>query len=392
MINVAIIGTGGICPAHIEGYLAFPERCTVVALVDIYPEKAELVKQRFGLTAAVYDTHEALFARGDIQLVSLCTPPFTHAQLAIGCMEHGMDVLCEKPMAASLEECDQMLAARNKTGRRLSIISQNRFRNPVWKLKQMLFSGAAGRVLHAQVDSFWWRGHSYYDLWWRGTWEKEGGGCTLNHAVHHIDMLNWLMGPPAEITAALANLNHDNSEVEDFSVVIGRHEGGSLSTLTSSLVHHGEEQQLCFQCERAKLSAPWRPQAMEAMPNGFCRQSPDTLAEIEAQYEALADLPCEGHTAQIDNVLGAIERGTNDYLVQGEDGRRTIDYITAVYKAGFSGRSVRLPLQPDDPFYTVSGIRQNVRHFYEKTASVANFEPAEISMGNDYKKYNYRDK
>ena len=390
MINVAIIGTGGIAPAHIEGYLAFPERCRVVALVDIYPEKARAMKERFHLDAEVYDSHEALLKRDDIDLVSLCTPPFTHAVLAIACMEHGIDVIGEKPMAASLAECDRMIETRNKTGRRLSVISQNRFRTPIWKLKQMIDSGIAGKVLHAQVDSFWWRGHCYYDLWWRGTWAKEGGGCTLNHAVHHIDMLNWMQGLPTQITAVLGNLNHDNAEVEDYSVAIGRYADGSMSTMQSSLVHHGEEQQLVFQCEHAKLSAPWQPQAMQSLPNGFCTAAPETLLAVEAQYQALPPLQYEGHTAQIDNVLTAIENGNNDYLVQAEDGRRTLEYITAVYKSGFTGQTVALPLAPDDPFYTVEGIQQNVRHFYEKTASVENFAPAEISTGGKYDKYDYQ--
>jgi len=390
MIRVAVIGTGNIAPAHIEGYLAFPKRCKIVALADIYPKKAEAVKARFRLDADVYDSHEALLRRGDIDLVSVCTPPFTHAAISIACMERGFDVLCEKPMAASLEECDRMIATRDKTGRRLSAISQNRFRNPVWKLKQMLDSGIAGKVLHAQVDSLWWRGHCYYDLWWRGTWEKEGGGCTLNHAVHHIDMLNWMQGLPAELTAVLGNLNHDNAEVEDFSVAVGRYADGSMSTLTSSLVHHGEEQQLSFQCEKAKLSAPWRPQAYTSLPNGFFTPDAQMLLAVEAQYHALADLPCEGHTAQIDNVLRSIENGDHGYLVQAEDGRRTLEFITAVYKSGFTGRTVPLPLKPDDPFYTVEGIRKNVRHFYEKTASVENFAPSEISTGSKYDKYDYK--
>ncbi|HPF86999.1 MAG TPA: Gfo/Idh/MocA family oxidoreductase [Candidatus Limiplasma sp.] len=391
MIHVAIIGTGGIAPAHIEGYLAFPKRCKIVALVDIYPQKAEAMKVKFNLDADVYDDHEKLFSRGDIDLVSVCTPPYTHAAISINCMNHGMDVICEKPMAASLWECDRMIETRDTAGRRLSVISQNRFRNPVWKLKQMLDSGVAGKALHAQFDSYWWRGHCYYDLWWRGTWAKEGGGCTLNHAVHHIDMLNWMMGGlPAELTAVLANLNHDNSEVEDFSVVIGRYESGAVSTLTSSLVHHGEEQRLVFQCERAKLSAPWHPQAYKSLPNGFCTPDEDTLHAIDAQYQALPDLPYEGHPAQIDNVLRAIERGDRDFLVQGEDGRRTLEFITAVYKSGFTEQKVTLPLARDDPFYTVEGIRQNVRHFYEKTASVENFAPAEISMGSKYDKYDYK--
>ena len=96
----------------------------------------------------------------------------------------------------------------------------------------------------------------YYDLWWRGTWEKEGGGYTLNHAVHHIDMLCWMMGLPDKVTSILANTAHDNAEVEDLSGSVLQYPH-ALGQLTASVVHHGEEQQLVFQCEKAKISAPF---------------------------------------------------------------------------------------------------------------------------------------
>ncbi|WP_069998547.1 Gfo/Idh/MocA family protein [Cellulosilyticum sp. I15G10I2] len=389
MINVAIIGTGNIAPSHIEGYAAFKDRCKIAALVDIYPEKAQAIKEKYHLDADVYDSHEKLFERDDIHLISICTPPYTHAQISIDCMNHGLDVLCEKPMAASLAECDAMIDARDKTGQRLSIISQNRFRSPIMKLKNLLDQKVAGRVLHAQVDSVWWRGHSYYDLWWRGTWEKEGGGCTLNHAVHHIDMLNWMKGLPVEITAIVNNLNHDNAEVEDFSVAISKYEDGSMSTMMSSLVHHGEEQQFIFQCEQAKICAPWSVAAFKSRPNGFGEPYPEKQKEIEDYYRTLEDLEYEGHAGQIDNVIRSIENGHKNFLVQAEDGRRTLEYITAVYKSGFSSQKVCLPLEKDDPFYTVEGIQANVEKFYEKTGSVENFDPEFITTGNDYSKYNY---
>lgn len=166
MIRVAIIGTGGIANAHIQAYLQFPKRCQVVALVDIVPGKAEQFKERYHLAdAQVYSSHRALLEQGGVDLADVCTPPFAHASISIDCLHAGMNVVCEKPMAASLEECDAMLRARDESGKQLSIIAQNRFRQPIQNLKALLDSGIAGSVRSAQVDSFWWRGHSYYDLW-----------------------------------------------------------------------------------------------------------------------------------------------------------------------------------------------------------------------------------
>ena len=383
MIRVAIVGTGNISHAHVKGYLEFPDRCKIVALVDIVPEKAQRMKETYQLDADVYDDHEKILSRTDIDLVDVCTPPYVHASISINCLRSGKNVVCEKPMAASLEECDAMIRARDESGKKLSIIAQNRFRQPIANLKALLDSGIAGPVRSVQVDSFWWRGHCYYDLWWRGTWEKEGGGCTLNHAVHHIDMLAWMMGLPQKVTSVLANVAHDNAEVEDLSASILQYPG-ALAQLTASVVHHGEEQQLVFQCEKAKIAAPFTCYASSSKPNGFPERNEALEQEIAAFAETQPKVQYEIHPGQLENMLTAIETDTEP-AITGEDGRRTIELITGIFKSGALGQTIDLPLQKDDPFYTVEGIMQNVPHFYEKTTSAADLD-GEISYGSNYEK------
>lgn len=383
MIRVAIVGTGNISNAHVSAYLRFPERCKIVALVDIVPEKAQAMKDRYGLSADVYDAHEKILDRTDIDLVDVCTPPYVHASISINCLRSGKNVVCEKPMAASLEECDAMIRARDESGKVLSIIAQNRFRQPIADLKALLDSGIAGPVRSAQVDSFWWRGHCYYDLWWRGTWEKEGGGCTLNHAVHHIDMLCWMMGLPEKVTSILANVAHDNAEVEDLSASILQYPG-ALAQLTASVVHHGEEQQVVFQCEKAKIAAPFHVYASISKPNGFPIRNEALEKEIAEYTASLPRVAYEGHDGELENVLTALETGA-PVAIGGEDGRRTIELITAIFKSGAIAQTVSLPLQKDDPFYTVQGIMASVPHFYEKTTSAASLD-GEITLGSSYRK------
>ena len=382
MIRIAIVGTGAIANAHVQSYLQFPERCRIVALVDIVPEKAAAMREKYLLDADVYSSHTQILPRQDIDLVDVCTPPYVHASISIDCLRSGKNVVCEKPMAASLEECDAMIRARDESGKKLSIIAQNRFRQPIADLKALLDTGVAGPVRSAQVDSFWWRGHCYYDLWWRGTWEKEGGGCTLNHAVHHIDMLLWMMGLPQRVTSVLANTAHDNAEVEDLSVTILQYPG-ALAQLTASVVHHGEEQQLVFQCEKARLSAPFHVVASVSKPNGFPERDEALEKQITDMASALPRVQWEGHTGQLENVLSALERNTT-VAIGAEDGRRTIELITAIYKSGATGASVELPLRQDDPFYTVAGIMASVPHFYEKTVSAAALD-GEITIGSSYR-------
>jgi predicted dehydrogenase len=386
MLSVAIVGSGNISRLHVEGYLAFPGRCKITRLADIYEEKPEQMKQNYKLDAKVSKSYKDILNDPDIDLVSICTPPYTHAEIAVDFLNAGKNVLVEKPMAASLEECDAIIAAAKKSGKVFSVVAQNRFRDPIANLKKVLDSGKIGKVVHAQVDSFWWRGHSYYDLWWRGTWEKEGGGCTLNHAVHHIDMLGWMLGLPSKVSAMISNAAHDNAEVEDISVAVLQYPGGALAQITSSVVHHGEEQQLIFQGEKARVSAPWKVAAQIAQPNGFPLKTPneELIKELNDYYESLPKFAYVAHQGQIDDVLRAIELG-KEPLITGEEGRNTIELITAIYKAGSLGQTVDLPLKKDDPFYTAGGILAKAPRFYQKSASVENFA-GPITVGNDYKK------
>ncbi|OPH58973.1 oxidoreductase [Paenibacillus ferrarius] len=384
MLKVAIVGSGAIAAAHIEAYLQFPERCTIVAISDIYEDKAQARIEQYKLNAKAVKDYKTLLVDG-IDLVSICTPPYTHASLTVEFLEAGSHVIVEKPMASSLEECDLMNEAAKRTGKLVSVVAQNRFKTPMMKMKSVLESGLMGKVLHVQVDSFWWRGHSYYDLWWRGTWEKEGGGPTLNHAVHHIDALLWMMGSPCEVQAFMSNVAHDNAEVEDISIAMLRYPDGSLGQLTSSVVHHGEEQQLIFQGAHARVSTPWKVKASSALTNGFPAANPELEAELQAYYEALPDVAYEGHAGQIDNVLTAIESGAA-LLIDGYSGRKTLEFITAIYKSASTGQLVKLPIGPEDAFYTREGVQLNATHFYEKQTSIENFAAnSSISTGSNYK-------
>ncbi|MGF9700121.1 Gfo/Idh/MocA family protein [Paenibacillus sp. MABNR03] len=381
MLKVAIIGAGAISGAHISAYLAFPDRCQIVAVVDMYPEKAQKRINEHGLKNAQAVTDYKELLSQNIDVVSVCTPPYTHASIACDFLHAGTNVLVEKPMASSLQEADQMLNAAQQSGKLLSVVAQNRFTTPMMKLKGVLESKLMGPIVHVQVDSFWWRGHNYYDLWWRGTWEKEGGGCTLNHAVHHIDAMLWMMGPPVELQAMMANTSHDNAEVEDVSMAMLRFREGALGMITSSVVHHGEEQQLIFQGKEARVSAPWKVVASTARSNGFPEPNPELEQQIQQRVEELPDVVHVGHAGQIENVLNAIETGS-PLLVNGQSGRNTLELIVGIYKSASTGEKVTFPLGAEDPFYTREGIMKHAVHFYEKKTTVENFEDLSITLGS----------
>ena len=371
-MKVAIIGAGAISPAHVKGYLEFQDTCQIVALCDIYPDKAQALAKDFALDVEIYDDHKKMLERTDIDLVSVCTPPYTHADISIDFLNADTHVLVEKPMASSLAECDAMNEAAQKNNKLLSVIAQNRFTDPMMKLKHVLDTGLMGNILHTQVDSYWWR----------GTWEKEGGGCTLNHAVHHIDIFQWMNGMPAEVTAVMSNTAHDNAEVEDLSIAICRNENGSLAQITSSVVHHGEEQQLVFQGEHARVSAPWKLTASQSLENGFPERDQALEEKIQVAYDNQSDLTYEGHAGQIHDMLLAAA-GKKDLLVDGRQGRQTLELITAIYQSSSLGESVTLPLDDTSPFYTREGVMKHATYFYEKKNIVENFSENEITSGGN---------
>ncbi len=376
MLKAAIIGAGAIAPAHVEGFLQFRDRVRITAVANRSVERARKLIERFGLDArAVIDYRDAI---DGADIVAICTPPGTHREIAEAAFSCGAHVLLEKPMAPTLEDCDAILEGAKKSGKVLSVVAQSRFINSINHAITLMKSGAYGRILFAQVNSLWWRGSSYHDLDWRGRWSIEGGGCTLNQAVHHIDLLLWAKGLPSQVTAIMGNLAHDNSEEEDISLALLRYPDGSLGQFNSSLIHHGEPQLLNFQLERIGVSLPFSALASKQRTNGFPLMDEEAEKQFLAVYEALPALAFEHHTGQIADFLQAIEQNALP-LVTGESGRAALEFITAVYKSASTGSTVQLPLQKDDPFCTKEGLLRHVPRFNEKTRDVAAFEDTEIT-------------
>ncbi len=378
-IGVAIIGCGNIAKNHVEAYLAFPDRCRILAVCDIYKDKAREFAARYALRDVdVEEDYHELLSRADIDLVSICLPPSQHCQVSMDFMQAGKDVVCEKPMAASLEEADRMNRMAEQTGRLLSVISQNRYKNDLFKVKRLLDSRVLGRVLMVRVNSMWYRGSNYYDLWWRGTWENEGGGCTLNHSVHQIDLLNHLVGKPLSVLSVIDNLNHDNSEVEDASISILRYPR-MLAQIDVTLCDHDEKQEILIITEKATISVPWSLHAVRQLLNGFFEVDEKAMAAIQKRFDAIPDLMHEGHEGQILNVLKAISK-EEALEVSGYDGRNALELIYAIYQSAAEKREVELPLDRNSAFYTKEWMLRVVPKFFKKTKSVANLS-GEITLG-----------
>ena len=170
-----------------------------------------------------------------VEVAIVCTPHPLHKDAALAAMNTGAHVLVEKPLATTVADCDEMIAAAARNGVRLGAVSQRRFFEPIQRMKAAIDAGKIGRPVLGTVNMFSWRDEAYYKSDpWRGKWDTEGGGVLINQAPHHLDILQWLMGPIEEVTGRWANLNHPYVEVEDTAMALVRFRGGGTGH------HHGE--------------------------------------------------------------------------------------------------------------------------------------------------------
>jgi predicted dehydrogenase len=380
--GIAIIGAGAIAGVHADAFLRFSDRCAIRAVCALHPDKAKSLVERKKLSAAAAcEGIDEVLARDDIDAVAKCTPPGAHTEAVLRALGAGKHVLVEKPMAPSLAECDRMIEAARTSGKMLSPVAQNRYKTPYHKMARMLKAGVGGPIRHAIVNSLWWRGANYYDIWWRGTWHSESGGCVMNHAVHHLDLLLWMAGMPRKVTAVIGNVAHDNSECEDLGIAILEY-AGFLAQVTASLVTHDEEQEIIFQTERGRLSVPWKTAASRALPNGFPEADGEAAAHLARAYEKLPALDLEGHPAQIRNFLDAIE-GRDELFVTAQDGRNVLELVMAIYRAAQGRVPVGLPMAAEDAFYRHASMAAAMPRLHRKTRSIEQSEALEIKLGRD---------
>lgn len=375
--GIAIIGVGNIAINHLEGYRYSKDRCEIKVVCDIFIDKANEFKEKNNLNCEVIDDYKKLLDRSDIDIVSICLPPSLHKQVACDFLEHNKHVLCEKPMAASLIEAKAMVDSMEKSNALLSIVSQNRFTKDTMKIKKMLDDNAFGKIVYTRVNSMWYRGNNYYDLWWRGTWEKEAGGCTINHSVHQIDIMGWLLGNPESVYSTIKNYLHTNSEVEDTSLSIIDF-NDSIAQLGVSLNDHDEKQEFYIQCEKASISIPWSVKCMKQMANGFPQKDKEKENYYNDLFNNMEEIKVEGHSAQIENFLNAIEN-KEELVVSGKDGYKALEIISAIYKSALYNKLVKLPLKEDDEFMKKETLVNKMPRFYKKTKSIDNLS-GDISL------------
>ncbi|MET3987546.1 Gfo/Idh/MocA family oxidoreductase [Streptomyces sp. PvR034] len=346
MIRTAIVGTGGIAGiCHVPALRAQAHRARIVAAVDVDAARVEAFAAEHGIPAIHTDLH-AMLKEQSPDLVHLCTPPFLHAEQAVACLESGAWVWCEKPVALSLAELDRIRRAEGPA--HAGAVFQHRYGSGARYLRHQLAAGALGRPLVAQCVTAWYRDDAYYDVPWRGTWASEGGGPTLGHGIHQMDLMLAVLGEWTEVRALAGRLARD-IQTEDVSAALVRFDNGAIATALNSVLSPREESYLRFDLTDATVelrhlygysNADWTV----------------TTRSPAVRWEPPQDVP-SSHTAQLDAFLDDYEAGIRPDL-----GRPTMELVTALYKAALTGLPVRRgEIDAADPFYgSLDGGRPGV--------------------------------
>lgn len=253
--RVCVIGCGVIAPNHIKALLE-NEQTELVGVCDVIEERA---RSRAAMAGCAYytDYHKMLDElRPDA--VHLCLPHALHAPVAIDCMRAGVDVLCEKPMDASLAAAEQMKAVSIETGRRLGVIFQNRYNAENRAIRQALDSGEMGRLISLHGEVCWCRNEAYYRSGdWRSRYETAGGGVIINQAIHTLDLLRYFAGSPVvDVKATVSHHGETTAEVEDTAEGVIFFENGVRALFYFSINNlEDEDIRVTIKCENARVES-----------------------------------------------------------------------------------------------------------------------------------------
>lgn len=345
-LRVGIVGAG-IGAEHFQAYLALTDRFEVRYMCDLDDARAaQAVSGRKAVT--ITRNLDQILADPEIDLVDICLPPHLHLSACSAALQAGKDVICEKPLVASLAEADQLADMMQQTGRKVFPVFQYRYGAGAAKLQKLMAAGLAGTPLVGSLETHWHRDEAYYAVDWRGSWAGERGGAILGHAIHIHDWLSFAFGEIDSVFAYLATRVNE-IEVEDCASLSIRMRSGALITSSVTLGAATDTSRLRFCFSGLTAESGLEPYKLADSDWQFIARAPQRQAEIES---VLADLtpPLSGFQGLFAAIYDHLVSGQGD-IVSFADGRRSIEFVTAVYRSAREGKQIHLPLNEDDPLY-----------------------------------------
>lgn len=345
-MRFGLIGCGRIAINHIKAVVA--NNLYLQAVCDIVPEHIDILfeKTEYDKDTKRYTDYKTMIEENpDLELVAIATDSGVHAEIALFCINKGLNVIIEKPMAMSMKDADAIVDAAEKNNVKVSVCHQNRFNVAVQKTRKALETGRFGKISHGSINVRWNRGKQYYDqALWRGKWVSDGG-CLFNQCIHGIDLLRWMMGEHIDsIYAVTKRQFHDYIECEDLGTAIIKFSNGAVGTVEGTVnvyPQNLEETLYIFgQTGTVKIGG-------KSTNNIDVWNFADETKEDEKNKgleEQTSNVYGNGHISLYADVIDAIENDRPVYI-NAIEGRNAVETVLAIYESAATGKPVKLPLK-----------------------------------------------
>ncbi len=341
-MNYALIGCGRISPNHIDA--ATKNNINIVALCDVNQSSIEEVIKRHKLNSEIkkYTDYKELIKNEKLDFVAIATDSGKHAEIALYCIENGVHVIIEKPIAMSIEDCDKIIELSEAKNIKVCACHQNRFNKSVQKMRSALDSGAFGKLSHASISVRWNRTENYYkQASWRGTWEQDGGAL-MNQCIHGIDLLRWSLGDDIdEVYGVTTKVMHDYIECEDLGTAIVKFKNGTTGIIegTTNVYPKDLEETLYIFGETGTVKL-----------GGTCANTIDVwdfknnIEDANGLIEETKNVYGNGHSTVYEDFISAIKNNRKPYI-DARAGKRAVELVIAIYKSSYEKKPVKLPLE-----------------------------------------------
>jgi len=346
-MKYALIGCGRISTNHIKAVVN--NGLELVAVCDIVSENMETLLAKHGLekdaTIARYtDYRKMIEEHSELQLISIATESGIHAEIALFCIDKGINVIIEKPIAMSLEDADRIIALADERNVKVSACHQNRFNIAVQKMRRALEEGRFGKLSHGSIHVRWNRNKDYYEQApWRGTWAQDGG-CLMNQCIHGIDLLRWTFGDEVEeVYGQTRQQFHHYLEAEDIGMAVVKFKNGAICTIegTTNVYPKNLEETLYVFGEKGTVKIGGKSTNNIDVWD-FADETEADIAN-KGLEEATSNVYGNGHTSLFADMIDAIKSDRKPY-VDAVAGRNALEVILAIYKSQKTGMPVKLPL------------------------------------------------
>ncbi len=343
-MRYALIGCGRISPNHIAA--AKSNGLEIVGVCDIDEQMLHDRVAQFEMQEVhQYNDYKVMLAKEKPELVAIATESGKHAMIALDCINAGCNVIIEKPIALSLKDADRIIEAGKQAGVVVCANHQNRFNKSVQKIREAIEKGRFGKMFYGTAHIRWHRDWEYYSrAKWRGTWEQDGGAL-MNQCIHNIDLLRWMMGNEIESVVGMTDkLNHDYIEAEDLGIALVKFKNGSYGIIegTTDVYPKNLEETLYLFGQKGTVKAGGT--SVNRIEEWNFSDMLDDPEEVKARFhENPPNVYGFGHTPLYADVIDAIKNNRAPY-VSGEDGRRALELVLAIYKSAAEGKTIKFPL------------------------------------------------